>query len=66
MTVLRVRLAILLSYCLASLHVISGDAAAQRQRQTQGRTAQAPAQRQPAARRPAAPNAQTRPANSSA
>jgi putative heme-binding domain-containing protein len=63
MTVLRVRLAILLSCCLALLQILSGDAVAQRQRPTRGRTAQAPAQRQPAARRPAAPNAQNRPSN---
>src|SRR5688500_16748952 len=66
MALLRMRSAILLSCFLASLHAISGDAAAQRQGQNRGRTTQAPAQRQPATRRPAAADAQTRPANSSA
>ncbi|HEX2474568.1 MAG TPA: HEAT repeat domain-containing protein [Lacipirellulaceae bacterium] len=65
MRLVPVRLAIVLSCCLAFLHIFSGDAAAQRQQQPRGRTSQVPTQRQPAAGRPAASNTQNRPANSS-
>jgi putative heme-binding domain-containing protein len=66
MRLVPVRLALVLSCCLALLHIFSGDVAAQRQLQPRGRAAQVPTQRQPAAGRAGETKTQNRPANTSA